>query len=344
MQQEKERFFIVPTLSLHSDELFIYGRKEWVSEPDLQNRNSLANLDKNLTGHELSNKGKKRAKRAIKYLFYNATEKVAYNPRFHTQYRFRVNFITLTLASRQIHEDSEIKSKLLHQFLIEAKKRWGLVNYVWKAERQMNGNLHFHILSDKFIPWLELRNCWNRIQNKLGYIDRFNLNSRTRQPNSTDVHSLRKVSNVYSYVTKYMLKKFSGNRLKVKATAINHKWADRAELSSVSPGVLAFLSRESYGGRIWACSQSLSNITGARAEITPEIAAEIHRINMRPDTKRVDKDYISMLFFKAELINETESPILWNILNMYVKSIFTDPPEVNIYANSTPSLPWPDAM
>ena len=84
-----------------------------------------------------------------------------------------LKFITLTLASEQQHSDTEIRQKLLNQFLTELRQEFGLKNYIWKAEKQENGNIHFHILVDIFIDWKIIREKWSRIQNKLGYIDRF---------------------------------------------------------------------------------------------------------------------------------------------------------------------------
>ncbi|GAH86291.1 unnamed protein product, partial [marine sediment metagenome] len=55
--------------------------------------------------------------------------------------------------------------------------------YVWRAEKQENGNIHFHFIVDNFIPWNELRNTWNRIQQNLGYISRFSEAQRLKHIN-----------------------------------------------------------------------------------------------------------------------------------------------------------------
>lgn len=84
-----------------------------------------------------------------------------------------LKLITLTLASKQEHSDNTIRKELLNQFLTELREKFALKNYIWKAEKQGNGNLHFHIITDIFIPHTEIRQIWNRIQNKLGYVNRF---------------------------------------------------------------------------------------------------------------------------------------------------------------------------
>jgi hypothetical protein len=112
-------------------------------------------------------------------------------------------FITLTLSSRQVHCDKTIKRECLNHFLIYLKRHYGAVNYIWKAELQKNGNIHYHIITDKYIPHQELRELWNMAQNRLSYVDMF---EQHRNPNSTDIHSLKRVRNVMSYVGKYMSK------------------------------------------------------------------------------------------------------------------------------------------
>lgn len=118
----------------------------------------------------------------------------------------RHTFITLTLSSTQIHCDKKINRELLNKFLIKAKRKWGVKNFIWKAEVQVNGNIHYHILTDRYIGHESLRLEWNNIQESLGYISRFEKKHHHRNPNSTDIHSLKKIKNVTAYIGKYMSK------------------------------------------------------------------------------------------------------------------------------------------
>jgi hypothetical protein len=299
------------------------------------------NLLDNSTHGKLSSSATKKAKKAIKYLLLQSNSKKVYNPKFRTTFDFKVNFITLTLASKQVHTHQAIKAKLLNQFLIEAKKKWNLTNYVWRAEQQKNGNLHFHILSDKFIPYNELRDCWNRIQNKLGYIDRFKKTEHKRSPNSTDIHSLRKINNVYQYVTKYMTKiqKFNRQRVlrkdiswdEVRESVCKKKQVGYDEYRrAVSHGARRFLGGLNTVGREWACSRSLSNITGAREDYNSEYINEIESLRSAKQTKAIVKDYVSLYYFNASELNEQNYPRLTAMFKAYVALIFKDPHEVKI--------------
>lgn len=115
-------------------------------------------------------------------------------------------FITLTLSSRQIHCDKVIKREILNEYLINSKRKYNVKNFIWKSELQKNGNIHFHILSEGHVPHKQLRLDWNTFQNRLGYVDRFEKVWNHRDPNSTDIHELKKIRNVSAYVGKYMSK------------------------------------------------------------------------------------------------------------------------------------------
>jgi hypothetical protein len=95
-------------------------------------------------------------------------------------------FVTLTLPSVQMHRDNDIKEHILHPFLNWLKqsseeyykrggmrgqqKGFGVKGYLWRAEAQKGGNIHFHVLCDKYVPWDRIRQKWNECCEKLGYI------------------------------------------------------------------------------------------------------------------------------------------------------------------------------
>ncbi len=85
----------------------------------------------------------------------------------------KTTFVTLTLPSRQVHDDNEIKRKMLDYFIKIAVRKWDVKHYFWRAEPQSNGNIHFHLLFDSFIDWKLIRGNWNRILKRFGYIEAY---------------------------------------------------------------------------------------------------------------------------------------------------------------------------
>lgn len=75
-------------------------------------------------------------------------------------------FVTLTLPATQQHSDIELTTYLLNPFFVYARKFFKVRHYVWKKELQQNGNLHFHIITDRFIDCDCLRREWNKLLNQ----------------------------------------------------------------------------------------------------------------------------------------------------------------------------------
>lgn len=185
------------------------GKHHW--QPGLMEISQPTDFDRQ-TGQaqykgDLSPGAKKRLKRAIQLILAIAEPKTAMNWKMNKEFKFKLNFITLTLPGMQGDiTDKSIKSKVLDVWLKSAKRRFKLRSYIWRAERQKNGNLHFHLVTDTYIPYDQLRDTWNVRLNALGFIDRFEKKHGHRHPNSTDVHAIHNVKNLAGYFSKYMAK------------------------------------------------------------------------------------------------------------------------------------------
>lgn len=97
--------------------------------------------------------------------------------------RFLCTFVTLTLPAVQKHSDKELTKYVLHPFLSYARKFFKVRYFIWKKELQKNGNLHYHLICDRFIDCNCLRKTWNRLLNRgkiaeceqpFDYVDRYN--------------------------------------------------------------------------------------------------------------------------------------------------------------------------
>lgn len=161
-------------------------------------------------------------------------------------YDFLVNFVTLTLPVAQGDTtDEQLKRIALNEWLIYAKRRYKLKSYIWKAETQNNGNLHFHLTTDTYIHWADIRKSWNHSLRHFGFIDRYRegmeqfhgngfqvredllkrwdlasqkrayeygCKTKWKNPNSTDVHAVNNIKDLAAYMIKYMCKKEEGKR------------------------------------------------------------------------------------------------------------------------------------
>lgn len=149
-------------------------------------------------------------KRLIKYinlLVAIALPKKAIHFQTGKEFTFRVNFITLTLPAEQGSiSDEQLKRGPLKQWIEYWRGKLPGMSYVWRAERQKNGNLHFHLVTDRYILYSDIRDTWNNRLSALGFIDKFEQKHGHRHPNSTDVHAVARIRNLGAYIAKYMSK------------------------------------------------------------------------------------------------------------------------------------------
>lgn len=121
--------------------------------------------------------------------------------------KYKISFITLTLASSQIHSDKEIVKRCLNSWLTNMRTNYGMRNYIWRAEKQKNGNIHFHIATDANPNHYMILYSWNKAQNLLGYVDRYQQsNNSTEQPPSTQIKRANQSHKIDNYIAKYLSK------------------------------------------------------------------------------------------------------------------------------------------
>lgn len=235
----QNNFEKLPVFRVSAGSFTMYDLPEIPSARSLAQRENEINLSRGKYNGYMSPKTRSKVK---KYLgsWINAIDRLKVDRRLYDlDFVPQIVFVTLTLSSYQIHKDNQIKRKLLMPFIETLKRKHNVKEYFWRAESQKNGNIHFHLLIDSHIPWYNLRSEWNKAQNKLGYVDRYQENhskldlkgyiakyslftkckrstlerryekgvkSNWANPNSTDIRELYKVQNKESYIIKYSCK------------------------------------------------------------------------------------------------------------------------------------------
>ena len=159
---------------------------------------------------------RKRIQKAIDILVQKSPSRMTYNPISGKTFPFRLNFVTLTLSCSRFIDGDEGYTKMMKPFLRKQRKH-GNFSYVWKAEFQSDkdyhghkkangGQLHYHIATNTFLPWTDIRRDWNRLQHKAGYLKAYGLKHKHYDPNSIDVHAVYQVNDLAAYLGKYMSK------------------------------------------------------------------------------------------------------------------------------------------
>ena len=160
---------------------------------------------------QMSDCSRRRIERAVDILLQRSPERIIYNPVIDKFHPFTVNFTTLTVASARNITAREGYDKLLRPFLRKMKK-WGWGDYIWKAELQDRGQLHYHVTANVFMRYDKICTEWNKLQRKAGLLEQFAKKHRHYNPNSTDIHAVYRIKNMKSYLTKYLSKAEKGKK------------------------------------------------------------------------------------------------------------------------------------
>ena len=320
---------------------------------------SLDNLKENASEGTMSSKSSKALKVAVNWLNHLSVNQKVYCAELSRDVKFKLNFITLTLPVPQVsgycdnygnyidisdcssfvsdvnnckgvfdfnYTDDFCKHELLNHFLVLLRRDFKVHNYIWRAETQKNGNIHFHITLNKFLYAKDLRDAWNKVLSKTemlkNYQNKFkNMSfedyciyrhkfgrSKTKNlrtafdfgvktnwlsPNTTDIHAVYKIKNIAAYLCEYLTKNNSAYR---KLT-----------------------------GFLWRSSNLLAKLKGAQSYISNAIDNELRYLMQRLPKKIIQTDWATIFCVDIKNIsNIFKNSKLVEKFSLYRQKIFDD--------------------
>jgi hypothetical protein len=220
-------------------------------------------------GGSLSTQSTSKLMKACGYLSLIAQVKKIHNVEKNYFFNLKLSFITLTLPDVQLQSDHFCKNVLLKGFLDVMLKRYPALHYVWKAEAQDNGRIHFHIITDHYIPKRYIRYCWNRILYRHGYLRQRLAEKGDIHAPSTEVEAAKNGKDVAVYLRKYIAKrkcKYTLRQLKAKlknAMQCLMRAANKKTRQSIEKRIAFYtaqikeMSKRKIKGKLWGCSSEL---------------------------------------------------------------------------------------
>lgn len=206
----------------------------------------------------------RKMKKAVEMLEAIADEKSSYNEKKLSFWKWKLNFVTLTLPAPQGGiSDAEFRRFFLNHFLILVKRKYHPKGYVWRLESQANDNIHVHLIFDKWIDKDELRRLWNHVLSKAHFINDFEIKHGHRDPNSTDVHSTAGINNVVNYLGKYLTKtdgKVAWLKENISKLEFRPMMKDEVRNHLMTPFKLRQYRK--IEGKLWGCSENLMGKKG----------------------------------------------------------------------------------
>lgn len=168
--------------------------------------NRRANITKPTYSGTITTHAAKRIKQACEILLMRSPERWVFNTVTRRYIRLRLTFATLTISCPQIIPHREAYERGLKPMLRWWRDKAGCKDYIWKAELQQRGQIHWHITGNQFVDWRHLKSAWNNIQFKNGWLDDYHAKTGLWTPNSTDIHAVEKVERLDLYLAKYISK------------------------------------------------------------------------------------------------------------------------------------------
>jgi len=285
--QESRQYIFTPKVSTRPNKIVTYNdvtyygkehhtktkldRKQRVTYDEHGNISGTEHIKRAFHHFEISASAQKNLRDKITWLYHLARSRYTKTYSGKEIYNFKINFLTLTLPSKQIHPTTQITADCFNHFLTELRQRTKMENYVWRLEFQSNGNVHYHIVTDTYIDYFFCQKIWNRIINKLGYVDTYahKMNklsvldyweqygksmpenwadchrkylrgraTKWQTPPSVDVKVCTSAKAIGNYISKYFVKKDKSGCIK-------------NELDN---------EQNSFSLRLWFCSRSLSKL------------------------------------------------------------------------------------
>jgi predicted ATPase len=119
-------------------------------------------------------------------------------------------------------------------------------------------------------------------------------------PNSTDIHSLKLISNVKSYLTKYLTKTTQENQ-----ENSNSQTQERKEI-----------------GRSWGASVIISNIKGADTELDSELEENLKKLEKHFPNQVYKGDYFTVIDISLQMIESIGCQGLLTLFRRYLFNQF----------------------
>jgi len=302
---------LIPYIQVRNNSAILYSRPSVVSHRRNQQFCDSGFLNMKYTGVNGSETytgrvtagSRKNMARVISLLVQSTPYKWIINPVTAKKQKFKLNFITLTVSSTdQMLTAKEAHKALLEPMLQHFRNVYGMKSYIWKAELQKRGQIHYHITSDTFIHYEAIQKKWNSLQKKRGLLEGFASKYGHYNPNSTDVHSVYKMQNIEAYLVKYLGK--HGGPDKAAAAWVERYSKKRTYqtpegywFTELPPTYFNHVQLTYTKGKIWDCSFNLKHGKYFTA-VEDNINYKTIEAAIADGKARIEhKDHFSMIFF-----------------------------------------------
>ena len=265
---------------------------------------------------QLSHKSKQNLRNCFNWLRIISNKKQVYSKQENKYFTFKLNFITLTLSDVQKHSDEFIKNHMLMPFLKWMQRSWHVNSYIWKAEVQNNGNIHFHITTNKFIHWKSIRTKWNRLLSKYNYCKVYQDGTNDKGSCATEIKAVKNEKQITNYMVNYISKKDLFKKVKDSSSKkYQYIMSESCELNNhyyvkenyrqctCEDGTMREYKR-SVHGRLWSGSSNLNESNLVINEADEDSKYMHYNLNRSNIFDKKELDFCNVYTYKTKVINQ----------------------------------------
>lgn len=202
--------FTIPQIQVRSNSFVLFdlidSTANFSSSLQLKRIQNMTLQQKKQYSGSLTAGTKKRLAKAIDLMVQSIKPQRIYSPVAMREITHRLSFITLTVSSQKNITAKEAYRKAFKHFIQWLRRTQKVTTYVWKAETQKRGQIHYHITTPSYIHYQEIKDKWNNLQRHAGWLEDYHKAKGHYNPNSTDIHEVRKVKDLSSYMIKEFCK------------------------------------------------------------------------------------------------------------------------------------------
>lgn len=233
---------------------------------------------------------KRRIRKACNLLNQISKTKVIFNPITQKNFEFRLTFITLTIPDKVTDKTGkELYNVLLKPMLKHLQQVYKMNSYIWKAEYQKRGVIHYHLTTNVFIPHDRLRMKWNKLIYNNGFMSNYIKRYKSKNPNSTDIHKVYNEENMEIYLEKYISKDDN--------------------------------NENSINGKVWDCSDNLKAFNYFTTELNEQHINNMAKKELLENANSFGNDFYEIIFFNKPIIHKILTGFEHQIYDEYTKGV-----------------------
>ena len=226
-------------------------------------------------------------------------------------------FIAFYSVSFPLNMSDNVAFDIWNLWLTHLRKYFGLTNYLWVTERQKNKTIHFHMLTNQFLPIKNInRTMANIIDNKVKNGLCSWGNSSISSYNGVDVDSI------------YNSKRHRKTGKELNPTQVRN-WLQKYVTKYVSK------NNESFEHLCWHCSRSISQLFTSTVILFSERERLTQYLPRNPSLYiNFKSDYSNVFIFKF-----VANQLIFKMINLYNDLIFGEfvPTSFIAYSNNVNS-------